>query len=156
MALGRAGGLQAPDLRADPVEAIVSGPAVDSNTEGGSATGRLLLRFDGFVTNVGGGPARGLGQPPAGPGDSSRSARWRRARGRAPTRRSPVATAQVQYEEEDAHDHFHLERAMRYSLWNEARTAQVAPGQKVGFCLYDLEDAPGFSGPGRRTPGLHA
>ena len=37
---------------------------------------------------------------------------------------------------------------MRYSLWNEARTAQVAPAQKVGFCLYDLEDAPGFSGTG--------
>ena len=37
-------------------------------------------------------------------------------------------------------------RAMRYSLWNAARTAQVAPAQKVGFCLYDLEDAPGFTG----------
>ena len=60
----------------------------------------------------------------------------------------PVATPEVRYEEEDSHEHFHLKRAMRYSLWNEARTAQVAPAQKVGFCLYDLEDAPGFSATG--------
>ena len=52
MALGGPG-LQAPDLRADPVEAI-SGPMID-NSEFGA--GHLLLRFDGFVTNVGSGPS---------------------------------------------------------------------------------------------------
>jgi hypothetical protein len=59
-----------------------------------------------------------------------------------------VAAPEVRYEDEDTHEHWHLKRAMRYSLWNEARTAEVAPGQKVGFCLYDLERVLGFSGPG--------
>jgi hypothetical protein len=51
-------------------------------------------------------------------------------------------TPQVKFEAADSHNHFHLMRAMRYSLWNQSRTAQVAPGQKVGFCLYDIEHAP--------------
>ncbi|HSI29956.1 MAG TPA: lysyl oxidase family protein [Miltoncostaeaceae bacterium] len=132
----------APDLRADPV-GLVSGPAVYSNTEGGLGNGRLLLRFDGYVTNVGAGPLEISGNPQDAGGVRQLA---RTAPGADPS--VPVATPEVRYEEEDSHEHFHLKRAMRYSLWNEARTAQVAPAQKVGFCLYDLEDAPGFSGTG--------
>lgn len=42
----------------------------------------------------------------------------------------------------DGHNHWHLVGAARYSLWNEAGTAVAAPGQKVGFCLYDYDRIP--------------
>ncbi len=78
----------APDLRADPV-GVVSGPAVYSNTEGGLGDGRLLVRFDGYVTNVGTGPLEISGNPQAGtvrqlararPWAPRRRWRWRRPR----------------------------------------------------------------------------
>ena len=49
------------------------------------------------------------------------------------------STAQIKFEPQDGHDHFHLKDAAAYSLWNSARTAEVAPGMKVGFCLEDTE-----------------
>ncbi len=55
----------------------------------------------------------------------------------------PEGAVQVKYEAADGHHHFHLMHVMRYSLWNSSRTAEVAPGQKVGFCLYDLQQATG-------------
>lgn len=56
------------------------------------------------------------------------------------------------YETQDAHNHFHPQKIARYSLWNQARTANVAPGQKVGFCLEDTQRREDH-GPDRR--GLH-
>jgi hypothetical protein len=47
--------------------------------------------------------------------------------------------AEVVYVNADGHHHFHLQRVARYSLWNASRTAEVAPAQKVGFCLEDSE-----------------
>ena len=67
---------------------------------------------------------------------------WGTGEGPGTSRRSRSARPEVTFETADGHDHFHLAHAMRYSLWNLDRTAQVAPGQKVGFCLYDIEDAP--------------
>jgi hypothetical protein len=126
----------APDLRADPV-GFISGPAVYSNTEGGLGDGRLLLRFDGYVTNIGKGPLEVSGNPQAAGGVKQLA---RATAGADPS--AAVASPEVRFESADSHDHFHLMRAMRYSLWNAARTAQFAPAQKVGFCLYDLELAP--------------
>ena len=60
----------------------------------------------------------------------------------------------VQYETADGHNHFHLMKIMRYSLWNQSKTAEVAPGQKVGFCLYDYNMATNFSG--TRDPKVYA
>ena len=54
---------QAPDLRADPVENIDQ-PAIAST---GLGAGRLLVRFDGFVTNVGEGPLEVSGDPQLSP-----------------------------------------------------------------------------------------
>ena len=88
------------------------------------------------------GAARGVGQPAARAATRSRSAGGPRARARATFASLPVQPMSVTYETADGHNHFHLNRAMRYSLWNLERTAQVAPGQKVGFCLYDIENAP--------------
>ena len=125
-----------------------------TRTRGGYGAGRLLVRFDGYVTNVGDGPARGLGQPAAGGSGRQRSVGGRRG-ARADPRVAVSVKPEVVYETADGHNHFHLKKAMRYSLWNLERTAQVAPGQKVGFCLYDIEDAPtprAAAGP----RGLHA
>ena len=133
---------QAPDLRADPV-GFVQQPAVYADDDVGPyGSGRLLVRFDGYVTNVGQGPLEVSGNPQI-PGDVKQRART--APGLAPS--VVVGSPEVLFESADGHDHFHLKRAMRYSLWTLDKTAQVAAGQKVGFCLYDLEAAPQPSPP---------
>lgn len=132
---------QAPNLRADPVEAI-EGPSVYYDTEAGLGNGALLVRFDGFVTNVGLGPVEVRGNPQlsqSAPGGVKQYARP--GFGQAAT--VVVGTPEVKFEAADSHNHWHLMRAMRYSLWNQEKTAQVAPGQKVGFCLYDIQQVSG-------------
>lgn len=112
-----------PDLRSDAVE----NPGLELNG------GRLLLRFDGFVTNVGQGPLDVTGNPSVVGGMKQRvneAGTW-----------TEVGSPPVRYETADGHNHFHLMNAMRYSLWTADRRAEVAPAQKVGFCLYDLENA---------------
>jgi hypothetical protein len=132
-------GARAPDLRADPVEGV-RGPQVYFSS--GFGAGRLLLRFDGFVTNVGEGPIEVSGNPQEGDDYSVEQRTWADDEGPGDFASEAVGPVTVRYETGDGHDHFHLNNAMRYSLWNLDRTAQVAPGQKVGFCLYDIEDAP--------------
>ena len=51
------------------------------------------------------------------------------------------STPVVRYESADGHRHWHLHNAARYSLWNAAGTAEVAPSSKVGFCLTDSYNA---------------
>ena len=127
-----------PDLRADPVEDI-EGPQVYFT----SGLGRqpLLIRFEGYVTNIGSGPLEVSGNPRPGT-YSVYQRRWGAGEGPGTFASTPVQPISVSYESADGHNHFHLNRAMRYSLWNLEKTGQVAPGQKVGFCLYDLDDAP--------------
>ncbi len=114
-----------PDLRSDPP----TRPILDDVGD------RLLLRFDGYVTNVGYGPLDVTGNP------SANQMRQRRANGSGGF--TDVQAVPVKYETADGHNHFHLMNAMRYSLRRADSTAQVAPAQKVGFCLYDLSDAAG-------------
>ena len=57
-------GAKAPDLRADPVQKI-EGPQVYSDT-GVYGAGRLLVRFEGYVTNIGPGPLEVSGNPQVG------------------------------------------------------------------------------------------
>ncbi len=135
-------GTRAPDLRADPVSGI-EGPQVYSDT-GIYGAGRLLVRFEGYVTNVGDGPLEVSGNPQTG---SVRQRAWSSSQGPGDAPSVEVGSPEVLFEEADGHDHFHLRNAMRYSLWNMQKTAQVAPGQKAGFCLYDIEDAPSPSPP---------
>lgn len=119
-------GAALPDLRADAPEDAYLQVYGD---------GRLLLRFDGFVTNVGGGPLDITGNPSAG------SMAQRRYLGNGEW--AEVGRPSVTYEEADGHNHWHLMRVMRYSLRRPDGPAEVAPAQKVGFCLYDLQAAPG-------------
>jgi hypothetical protein len=115
-----------PDLRSDA-------PRGPFTAQSGN---RLLLRFDGFVTNVGSGPLDVTGNPSVGGGMKQRVHQggnsW-----------SVVGSPEVRYESADGHNHFHLMYAMQYSLRRADSDALVAPAQKVGFCLYDLEGASG-------------
>ena len=43
----------------------------------------------------------------------------------------------MKYETDDGHNHWRLQEIAGYSLWNSAKTAEVAPGMKAGFCLID-------------------
>ena len=117
-----------PDLVADP-------PGTPSRPEACSDAGgaRLLLRFDGFVHNRGPGPLEI--QAGGRNGSTMTSVRQRLLDGGSSV--FEPLTAQVIYETDDTHDHWHLKHIARYSLWNSARTAEVGPAQKVGFGLVD-------------------
>ena len=92
---------------------------------------RLLLRFDAYVHNRGQAPLEMLG-----------SARTGNRMGQVTQeiQGSPVSSsARITFEPEDGHAHWHLANAARYSLWNAFKTAEEAPGMKVGFCLEDTQ-----------------
>ena len=91
------------------------------------------MRFDGYVTNIGDGPLDIEGDP-----SSGQMMQRVRVNGSLVDDKS----VPVQYETGDGHNHWHLKEVMRYSLWNQARTAEVAPGLKTGFCLVDSLTAP--------------
>ena len=125
---------QLPDLRSDPPDGQ-SPPEVYSNMPAG-VDDWLIVRFDGYVTNVGDGPLDITGNPqiPGGVVQRARTgADWT-------TVGSPP---DVRYETADGHNHFHLKRAMEYALYSSgadpAARTRVAPGSKVGFCLFDTE-----------------
>jgi hypothetical protein len=119
-----------PDLVADPPGK--PSPAEVYSDAGGA---RLLLRFDGFIHNRGPGPLEI--QAGSRNGSAMTSVRQRLLDGDGSV--FEPLTAQVIYETDDSHDHWHLKHIARYSLWNSARTAEVGPAQKVGFCLVDSE-----------------
>jgi hypothetical protein len=130
-----------PDLVADPPAAVSL--SVDS------AVGHpaLLLRFDGYVHNVGPGALdfRGMRATPRDPMQSvqrifrSGDSGWT----------DEASPAELVFSNGDGHNHWHLQDTARYSLWNAARTAETAPAQKVGFCLMDSEHVERDRGPAR-------
>ena len=123
-----------PDLVADaPQRQIVSTYTYPDGTQA------LLLRFDGYVHNIGPGPLeiRATGRSGAVMTDTRQYVRTEA--GTFVRSEPPPGPPSVIFETADNHNHFHLKNIARYSLWNAAKTAEVAPGQKVGFCLVDSE-----------------
>jgi hypothetical protein len=57
------------------------------------------------------------------------------------------SSAEILYVNADGHHHWHLQRVASYSLWNAEKTAEVAPAQKVGFCLEDSQHVEPSVGP---------
>ncbi len=57
------------------------------------------------------------------------------------------SSAELIYVTADGHEHWHLQRAAKYSLWNAEKTAEVTPAMKVGFCLDDSEHVETGIGP---------
>ncbi|MXZ89070.1 MAG: hypothetical protein F4Z07_09575 [Dehalococcoidia bacterium] len=102
----------------------------------------LVLRFEGYVTNLGDGPLDLRGNPQlADPDDATSHEVWQRVRTSTGDWVS-LTKPPVRYETADGHNHFHLMKVMEYSLWDETGTTQVAPGRKVGFCMLDVEPLP--------------
>lgn len=127
-------GFDLPDLVADPTER----PQLSEYTYP-DGTEALLLRFDGFVHNRGNGPLEVRGSSRSG-ADMTLVRQYARRVGGGLEALTPAGQApEVRFENGDGHNHWHLKEIARYSLWNSARTAEVAPGQKVGFCLEDSQ-----------------
>lgn len=102
----------------------------------------LLLRFDGYVHNTGQG-ALEMNASRASSADPLPPVQ-RIYRSDGSTRDLPMAGAQLFYSSADGHNHWHLQNAVRYSLWTSDHGSLVAPASKVGFCLGDVEHADSF------------
>jgi hypothetical protein len=115
-----------PDLVADPPEK----PRLEQYAVAGKPP-RMLLRFDGHVHNAGAGALEIRRAP------DSVVQRLFEPGAAGVFEDRLLGPDRVKYETTDGHDHFHLQRIARYSLWDAANTAEVAPAMKVGFCLLD-------------------
>jgi hypothetical protein len=172
-----------PNLVADPPDNAV---LVTDSTEGKS---QLLLRFDGYLHNVGPGALefRGSRQAPKARGLSERALLEDVQTHKLKEESLPqgleeelalpamkvtqrlyttndgnpgasekylerphveeASNAELFYSDADGHHHWHLQHIARYSLWNSSKTAEVAPAQKVGFCLDDSQHVEPGVGP---------
>jgi lysyl oxidase/Big-like domain-containing protein len=170
------GAEELPNLVADPPDNTL---LETSSVEGSS---RLLLRFNGYVHNVGPGALDFRGsreKPKVSKATEEEVERAREHEASLPPKTetelaSPpmkvfqrVFTTSIGQEETnierahkeeqsegemlyvsaDGHHHWHLQRVAKYSLWNAAKTAEMAPAQKVGFCLEDSEHVETAVGP---------
>lgn len=161
-------GYDLPDLRSS-VPPITGEDGLDgvwlqqNGFSGEGQSGRLLLRFDGYIDNAGHGPVDFQGNPQVvGQAQSVRQFIRNSSTGvlePAPvavpssnTPSNPACTASypanaqppvgpcVVYSTADLHNHFHVVNAARYTLL-DGNGGFVAPGSKVGFCLYDIAAA---------------
>ncbi len=131
-----------PDVVADPPDNI----SLSVSEEGPSkepTEAELLLRFNGYVHNVGPGALdfRGSrGTPdPSEPASPPMNVFQRIYNSDGSTYTEEPSKAQMIYVDADGHHHWHLQHVAFYSLWNAQKSAEVAPAQKVGFCLEDSE-----------------
>jgi hypothetical protein len=145
--LAPAAGAQAADMLPDLVAPEPTSPAISVSTLA-DGQDHLLVRFDGYIHNVGAGPLEIRGSNPVNGVMTTTGQRIYQTGGgfRDDTSRHP----QIYFENNDAHNHWHLKNAARFSLWNESGTAEVATGAKVGFCLQDVDHIDAF-GPSNRV-----
>jgi hypothetical protein len=152
---------QLPNLVADPPDNISLGISEESPTHE-HISPRLLLRFNGYVHNSGAGALdiRGTRSAPTNPEDLAsppmtvyqRIYEYETTEGPPPTSESTPHKdqqigAKMEYVSADGHEHWHLQHVDYYSLWNQDKSAEVAPAQKVGFCLEDSEHIEYNKGP---------
>jgi hypothetical protein len=109
------------------------------------AEAKLLLRFNGYLHNKGPGAldvrgSRGTPNPsePASPPMNVSQRIYNLPSDEIPYQDATIP-AKLEYVDADGHHHWHLQHIAYYSLWNAAKSAEVAPAQKVGFCLEDSE-----------------
>lgn len=132
-----------PDLVAEPV----GSPDSTAGTDTVGDETRLLLRFAGYIRNEGPGPLHVTGVEPANEqisGDRLRQVITGLGA-------EPMPGAELRYETTDLHNHWHFQKAARYSLWNEAKTNETGASNKVGFCFLDIEGYGGEADPGAFT-----
>ncbi len=133
-----------PNIVADPPTNVT---LETSTTEGGLKTSgepKLLLRFNGYIHNVGPGALdfRGSRSSPSEPMKA-----FQRLYTAGGSFKEEPSSAELIYVTADGHEHWHLQRAAKYSLWNAEKTAEVTPAMKVGFCLDDSEHVETGIGP---------
>jgi Lysyl oxidase/Bacterial Ig domain len=175
-----------PNLVADPPDNVsFETSQTDGGLSGERVTPELLLRFNGYVHNVGPGALDFRGSreaPKVSKATNEEVERHREKEEGLPQKTeeelaSPPmkasqrlfmtnegnpekseeylgrsheevsSSAEMFYVNADGHHHWHLQRVAKYSLWNAAKTAEVAPAQKVGFCLEDSEHVEPSVGP---------
>jgi Lysyl oxidase/Bacterial Ig domain len=119
-----------PDLVSDPPAMV----ELDDYAYAGGPK-ELLLRFDGFVHNKGAGALEVRGARASDGEDMTPLQRVYRTDGTHHD--DPMPGAELFYTNADGHNHFHVQRIARYSLWAGDKSAEVAPAMKVGFCLED-------------------
>ena len=105
----------------------------------------LLIRFNGRIHNIGPGPLEIRGSNPVNGTMTVTSQRIYRQD--ASFYDDTSAHPQIHFENTDGHDHWHLMGAARFSLWNQAGTAELVPASKVGFCLEDGDPIDSFASP---------
>ncbi len=133
-----AGGVGPADALPDLVSDAPTGELLQTYVDADSGQRRLLLRFNGYVHNQGTGPLEIVGRSPVSGTMTASAQRIYNTSGavvREDTSRNPVTI----YETADGHNHWHLRAAMRYALYDANKSFEVAPSQKVGFCLIDSE-----------------
>ena len=140
-ATGAEGDELLPDLVAEPVgqaDTTATTDTVDGQT-------RLLLRFTSYVRNVGAGPLEVTGVNPvngriSGAGINQVLTHNHDTDVDGALDKTSVALpgAELKYETTDLHNHWHFQRAARYSLWNDAKSAEIDASTKVGFCFLDI------------------
>jgi hypothetical protein len=131
-----------PDLVADPP----ANPRPLEEYSFGGGPNELILRFDGYVHNAGAGALDVRGSR-ASTSDPTMHPFQRVFRSDSSYHDDAMPGAELVYTNADGHNHFHLQRLARYSLWASDRSAEIAPAMKVGFCLEDTQHVDGF-GPG--------
>ena len=125
-----------PNLAAAPPDNIF---LETSFTEGGlrpPGEAKLLLRFNGYIHNKGPGAIeirgerKSIGEP---------MHAFQRVYNKDGTFKEEPSAAELKYEKGDGHEHWHLQRAAKYSLWDSSKSVEATPAMKVGFCLDDSE-----------------
>jgi hypothetical protein len=138
--LGLACAAPAPALAADALPDLVPAPPANArlSTETlADGQSHLLVRFTGYIRNAGPGAVEIDGTAPVN-GVMTRT--WQRIYQTGGGYRDDASRhPRITFETADGHEHWHVQGAARYSLWNQAGTAEVAPAAKVGFCLEDVE-----------------
>ena len=140
-ATGAEGDELLPDLVAEPVgqaDTTATTDTVDGQT-------RLLLRFTSYVRNIGAGPLEVTGVNPvggkivgAGLNQVLTHNHDTDANGALDKTSVALPGAELKYETTDLHNHWHFQRAARYSLWNDTKSAEIDASSKVGFCFLDI------------------
>jgi hypothetical protein len=136
-----------PDLVADPPGLAHSKDLLFDEV---TLPGHRLLRFDGWIHNKGPGCLQLIG---TGNQNGFMTKVYQRLYepGQCQTYGAHTDVllgngAQMKYETNDSHQHFHFMAAAAYSLWTKAKTHQVAPSSKLGFCLLDSENVDHVAG----------
>jgi hypothetical protein len=132
---------QLPDVVADSPDNVSLAISSETPTKEPDEA-KLLLRFNGYVHNVGPGALDFRGSratPDLGEPASPPMKVFQRVYNSDGSYTEEPSNAQMAYVDADGHHHWHLQRVAYYSLWSAQKSAEVAPAQKVGFCLEDSE-----------------